>query len=332
MSDAQKGSTLILVVWSIALLSLFAVAIGAQGAFSLEMENRLEQNLIASYMGLAGVHRAQQILSEDLTLDFDGLYEDWADNEARFSNWPFQGGRLTTGYRRADERAQVLTYGLLDVERKLNLNTVPPEVLVNLFGAVDESLSEAEVLALADAVADWRDEDNKKRPYGAEGFYYRARRSPYECKDGPLENMEELLLVRGMTPDLFKQLLAHVTVYGTGAVNLNTAGRTVLGALGLGPAAVDGIVFYRAGEDNVVGTEDDRVLTSLALIASEWESFMPQEDLALLAQLRQEELVGVSSSEFEVSVGVSLEGEEEERLHLWCVMDRTGGIQVWRER
>ncbi|MDG2380800.1 MAG: type II secretion system protein GspK [Pirellulaceae bacterium] len=55
---------------------------------------------------------------------------------------------------------------------------------------------------IADAILDWIDEDDDSREYGAEIDYYSSLPQPYAPKNGPLETLEELLLVRGVTPDL----------------------------------------------------------------------------------------------------------------------------------
>src|SRR5690606_30820187 len=46
------------------------------------------------------------------------------------------------------------------------------------------------------------DEDEEPRPYGAELEYYSTLPTPYAPKNGPIESVEELLLVRGVTPQL----------------------------------------------------------------------------------------------------------------------------------
>ncbi|TWT34520.1 type II secretion system protein GspK [Blastopirellula retiformator] len=55
---------------------------------------------------------------------------------------------------------------------------------------------------IADAILDYLDEDDEPREYGAEIDYYSGLDPPYAPKNGPLETVEELLLVRGVTPQL----------------------------------------------------------------------------------------------------------------------------------
>jgi len=54
----------------------------------------------------------------------------------------------------------------------------------------------------ADAILDWIDVDDEPREFGAEADYYADLDPPYAPKNGPPETIEELLLVRGVTPSL----------------------------------------------------------------------------------------------------------------------------------
>ena len=95
-----------------------------------------------------------------------------------------------------------LRYGLWDESSKLNLNT-----LVQHFS--DKQQQETALLALpgmtspvAQAILDWLDSDNESRPEGCESDYYTSLAQPYQARNGPLKSVEELLLVRGITPAL----------------------------------------------------------------------------------------------------------------------------------
>jgi type II secretory pathway component PulK len=57
-------------------------------------------------------------------------------------------------------------------------------------------------LQIADSILDWLDEDSDPRPNGSELEYYSVLPTPYAPKNGPIDSVEELLLVRGVTPEL----------------------------------------------------------------------------------------------------------------------------------
>ncbi len=95
--------------------------------------------------------------------------------------------------------------------------------------------SELQARQLIDSLIDWMDADDKESDYGAEHHYYRSLQTPYDCKNGAVEYIEELLLVKGMTPQLLfgsattEALAPFLTVYGDdGRININTAPRRLL--------------------------------------------------------------------------------------------------------
>src|SRR5205807_2358577 len=55
---------------------------------------------------------------------------------------------------------------------------------------------------VANSILDWMDPDEEPRSNGAESDYYTTLPTPYNAKNGPLDSLEELLLVRGVTPEL----------------------------------------------------------------------------------------------------------------------------------
>lgn len=55
---------------------------------------------------------------------------------------------------------------------------------------------------VADSILDWIDEDDEPREYGCEIEYYSQLPTPYAPTNGPIQSVEQLLLVRGVTPEL----------------------------------------------------------------------------------------------------------------------------------
>jgi len=118
-----------------------------------------------------------------------------------------------------------------------------------------------------DAVLDWLDVDDEPRPEGAESDFYESLETPYACKNGPMESIEELLLIAGITPEIYFDLNRDpeetqelrqqedelypvsslpdlLTACGSieGKINVNTARPELLMALFQDPAAVDTIL------------------------------------------------------------------------------------------
>jgi general secretion pathway protein K len=129
---------------------------------------------------------------------------------------------------------------------KIDLNNAQDGLLKGLFVNVG-SLEDAEASALVDAVVDWRDADELRRPNGAEAPDYLAAQSRYKPSNSRFESVGELSRVRGMTPALFARVSDALTVHSrqTG-INALSADRQVLLALpGATPEIVDDYVARR---------------------------------------------------------------------------------------
>ena len=174
-----------------------------------------------------------------------------------------------------DTKERKISFGFKDEESKINLNAVTQvnfkilSQLIVLLG-FDEEIGDT----IAASVVDWRDADKdvSLTSLGAEDDFYMNLEKPYHCKDKPLESVEELLLVNGVTEDVYEKVKDYVTVYpleGNLLVNFDTASDIVLKALGRStPLAMvadadtlaDKIVHYRQGEDGEERTEDDKAV------------------------------------------------------------------------
>ncbi len=323
----RSGSVLILVVWTISLLSVLALGLGSRCAFALSLTQRLEQQLRASYIAAAGVQRSAEVLAEDLSLLVDGANDIWFNNGTLFREQSFGGGVFSVGAVNRGTSQEPTQYGLVDQERFINLNTAPAEILKALV-LRSAPVKDLEATTIAESIIDWRDKDKDPLPSGAEEYYYLTLNPPYACKDAPFESLEELLLVRGVTPAIYQKIRPSLTVYGSGAVNINTADEVVLSAIGMSASGVAAILAYRAGEDDELHTSDDRVLSSIAAVASEVGA--PAEDVNRLTRLAAEKLVGVGSTAFEASVTGDF-GRENRSVRTTAVMDRKGRILAWEE-
>jgi hypothetical protein len=92
--------------------------------------------------------------------------------------------------------------GLVDECGRLNLNALPLEK--HEARVARQSLLQIGGMTphLADALLDWMDSDDEPREFGAETSYYSALPAAYRPANGPFRNLEELLIVRGVTRSL----------------------------------------------------------------------------------------------------------------------------------
>lgn len=130
----------------------------------------------------------------------------------------------------------VLSLNAEDEQAKFNLNTVVypnGETNQEAFDAYARLLGALELKPeLADTLADWIDPNDTARNAGAEtNDYYMKLKSPYAAKNARLDSVDELLLVKGYSPDVYRKIAPYVTVYTDGKVNINTAAKQVIMAL-----------------------------------------------------------------------------------------------------
>lgn len=149
-----------------------------------------------------------------------------------------------------------------DESGKININKLKtPDGIINRY-QIDQMLKLIDLLnyqyeehspvsyGLIPAIIDWVDYDDevtilpfiKKANKGAENDYYKDLIDPYKCKDAPFETLDELLLVKGMTPEIFygqagdkdrsiesvDGIRKYLTIYGDGKININVASAMVI--------------------------------------------------------------------------------------------------------
>src|SRR5208283_2662064 len=134
-------------------------------------------------------------------------------------------------------------------------------------------LGEIEAQDLAISIIGWRASEES-----IDGSYYQNLEHPYKEKNGHFESLEEVLLVKGMDENSFNRVKDYITIYGDGKVNINTASKPVLLALGLDDDLVDKILSYRYGEDGILDTADDNIFDTPSNIIPKLSQFVSLSD------------------------------------------------------
>lgn len=276
--NTENGSVLILVLWILAILVLLGLGLGYAASIEQRLVSYQRDRLMALYLAKAGYVRALAELSRDPTPQADSLLDAWAHNPEAFQETALGQGRFSVSYPLAEGGGpEGVVHGVVDEDRKINVNTAPKAVLLRLPGMTEE---------IADSLLAWRREKLGLRELRARSF----------------EVLEELLLVEGMTAEAFRTLRLYVTVYGDGRVNLNTAPREVVTALGMGEALVSKLLRFRRGLDGLPGTKDDQIFASLASAAQQLNAFDPlaPQEAAQLTNLITQNRLKVTSSVFRI--------------------------------
>ena len=291
------GIALIMVMIAIAVFSALAAAL----VFSMKVETRLarnaedEQQLL--WLGRSGVELARWVLAQHPPSEpYDSLNQIWAGGPGG----PAETHSALVGIDLNNYRigGGTVSLKMIDLERKVNINTANTAELqqaLTLMGVGADDLS-----VVSDSIQDWRSTPAPPRVAGAEDDYYQGLTPPYHCKNAPIDNLAELLLVKGVTPEMYwggsatnhapgtiqHPKLGFATAPGeepdypfglvdiftpisSGKININTADVNVLQMIpGMDTNSAAALILQRAGPDGVDGTEDDTPFRSTGQLAA----------------------------------------------------------------
>jgi general secretion pathway protein K len=325
----KRGIALIIVMLVIAVLSVLAAGF----AYMIRVESKLARNAQHEaemlWLAWSGVELARYVLGQQLTVPgeqtFTALNQIWA------------GGPGGTNELLADIQLENLALGpghitvrIEDLERTFNINFANAEILERALQLVGLDLLDSGTVITA--IEDWRDTDTLTRMGGAESDFYLAQPRPYYAKDGPIDHLPELLLVRGVTPEIFwgpsriqsetdgiqpfprqpgfgtfvqTAPVGLVDLFNAGParreININTASAAVLQLLpGIDATLAAGILELRAGPDGMDGTEDDMPFHTVGELINV-PGMMPQFVQAL------QRLCTVQSRNFVVRIQVNVQ-------------------------
>ncbi len=163
------------VLWIVAVMMAIVAMAGQTGRLNMKMAMSSVDEVRCKWACRAGTENAIAVLTEDLR-DTDCLLDLWSDNDEDFNN---------VFLERCEYSVRVI-----DEAGKLNINVATREQLMAL-PYMEEHI--------ADAILDWRDNDDEPRTEGAEAGYYENQPIPYTIRNGPFRTIRELLQVTGVT-------------------------------------------------------------------------------------------------------------------------------------
>ncbi len=275
----DRGIALFLVLWVLTLLSVIA----GQFCHAMRTEINITRNFAeetkAYYIAKAGLNiaLAELIRSQTRpgTQGAEGLPFQRDGNNRLFPSKKAKGS-LASGEKKsenADTENETVFWRIsaeippvpfadgnftvhIDNESgKIDINRADERMLKMILTSFD--LEEKTVAIVTDSILDWRDADDLHRLNGAEDKYYQSLPNPYSAKNGNFDSVEELLLVRGMTSEIFYGGLKEMlTVHSDTArgeanrINVNAASEKMLRALpGMTEELADAIADYRKERD-----------------------------------------------------------------------------------
>jgi general secretion pathway protein K len=287
----ESGIALIMVMVVIVVLSIIAFGF----AYTMKVETTLARHASFSseldWAGRSGMEIAKWVLAEESkgqNAMFDSLRNKWAGGPGE-SNSPLAEIDLKNYplYRPDGSQFATLSIEIIDLDRKFNINAADEIVLKQALTLI--GVDAGAFTTVTSSILDWRDMDKNPHMGGAETEYYEAQSPPYFCKDGPLDDISELLLIKGVSPSMFwgssgtgaavvmnrpqgsrRSQFDDEPTYAVGLndlftclssrrVNINTASATVIQMLfpEFDTTVADAIIRERSGPDGAPGTDDD---------------------------------------------------------------------------
>ena len=183
---------LVVVLWVLVAFSMLALSFSAAVRTEVNAARNTVEQKRSYYFARAGVEYAIYKVLESQSAFFQ--------SQQRLEGQIGQGPPAPLNYvnlELADGGADV---EIIDETGKINLNLAPPHLIYNLLIMVGAQPDEADTIT--DSIEDWRDPDDLYRPNGAELDYYQSLDPPYFPKNGPFDVPEELLLVKGVSPEV----------------------------------------------------------------------------------------------------------------------------------
>jgi general secretion pathway protein K len=236
---------LLAVLWLTAALSAIAFSVASTVRAETERTSTSVDSLRTYYLATGAINRAI-------------LRVEWGPTFRNPDGTPAFGGAIPVTRMHFEFPSGSAEVHLIPETAKLNVNQAPPLELMNLLLALGAAPELAQ--AITQGILDWR------APSPGGSFtefdqYYLTLTPSFQARHASFQEIEELLLVRGVTRDLFYGSYIHdpqgrlvrraglrdcLSVYGSlSVIDVNTAEPAVMQALGVSPGAVAAIVALR---------------------------------------------------------------------------------------
>ncbi len=268
----EKGMALLLVLSLVSLLTIITLQFGLEMRQQYVVSAGLGNQIKLSEMGISGITISKGLLLQDLAENtFDSLYDSWALIGEEELPAFFTYGELKISI--IDESGKFPLNAMVLRKKDRGRRPVNDEdsnklqqqehdvrnVLWRLMRAEPFLVEDGNAREIIDSIIDWIDsgDGDGEEEYGAEDSHYMRLNPPYHCKNGPIESIEELLLIKGVTAELLygtqdkPGLAPLLTPWGDeGKINLNTAAQPILQAMaeGIDKETSESMIEYREDE------------------------------------------------------------------------------------
>lgn len=252
----KSGIALLITIAVIILFMTVAVELNRKTRSVVLSTAVMRDRLTLKYIASSGIHTGMAMLIRDkYQTESDSLQDSWADPksiESVLNDIPFPDGKLTLSIH--DELGKIQINALVTFPEGRHFNNIQKMVWYRFLTSVKSKadiFKEIEPISIINSIKDWLDSGDNEAVTGlggAESAYYDNLDPPYRPRNGPLPNLGEMVLIKGVPHELFNGLgetpgiSKYITVYGTtrsregkpayeGKININTAELPVLAAL-----------------------------------------------------------------------------------------------------
>ncbi|NNG01636.1 MAG: general secretion pathway protein GspK [Desulfobacteraceae bacterium] len=252
----NRGVALLVTVGIITIMIAAGMQINQKMTLAATRAATIRDRLNAYEMAVSGVHGAMALLLKDKKeTTADSLQEEWADPEylkSMVEEFGFENGGLEIII--SDELSKIQINALVQFPEGRNFDETQLafwERFANRMMLLYEEVEDTDAVTIIHTVKDWLDsgdDDAITGLSGAESDYYEGLDPPYACKNGPFTHLGEVVLVKGITPEIFYgfgEILGfsnYITIHGMseteekkltypGKININTAPLPVVAAL-----------------------------------------------------------------------------------------------------
>ena len=188
MRNDERGVVLLMAMWALVMLSVVALNFSLSTRAGSAGARNFKEDTRAYYLAESVYEEAVNYLLADSERAYD-----YTDEEGNLriddEHPPISGEREVEGAK--------VVLNITDEESRLNINNINASTMTKLLEYTGAPTDE--VATMMDSLADWMDKDDISRPSGAEDDYYEP--FGYKTKPGRMEVPQELLLIKGFTPD-----------------------------------------------------------------------------------------------------------------------------------
>ncbi|MFB0556178.1 MAG: type II secretion system minor pseudopilin GspK [Phycisphaerae bacterium] len=233
-NQQRNGFVVVVVLCMVMLLSVLLLGFNYKSRANLNVVDGLRKSEQALNSARAGLNIAIAIIRDTNDIHTNRTLLDLISGEKTFAVGDGECSVTIT-----EENSRLNVNLLKDKDGKLDRTRT--EQLLRLIDLLNrEQTGHSHIgYGLVPSIIDWTDSDDQitNLPFiqhenmGAESSYYNRLPIPYSCKNALLDTTEELLLVKGITQEVYERIRDYVTVYGDGKININSASRQVIECL-----------------------------------------------------------------------------------------------------